>query len=156
MNKLISASLLMMILSACNNTVPVMNRAIAPQSLRANSVSHSQDAVKLVDGFITIIDKQKVIQKLMNNEISIEKADVFDQKNVFRIEFSKGRANSVIGFLRMSLRPSGVSEIQMVGNFYNNQPVVLSLQETAQILKSASNYSLGSALDQILAQTGRR
>jgi hypothetical protein len=149
MNKLISASIFMMILSGCN-TAPVMNQTISPQILRANSVSHSQDAVKLVNGFTTVIDKQKVIQKLMKSELSINKADIYDTKNVFRIEFSKGRSNSVIGFLRMYLRPTGVSEIQMVGNYYNNQPVVLTVQESAQILKSASNFIPGSDLDHIL------
>ncbi|PIQ26940.1 hypothetical protein COW36_17055 [bacterium (Candidatus Blackallbacteria) CG17_big_fil_post_rev_8_21_14_2_50_48_46] len=84
------------------------------------------------------------------DEITLQKADVFDKKNVLTVEFSKGRANSVIGFLRMYLRPTGVSEIQMVGNFYKNIPVVLSKQETAQILKTATNYPHDSLLDQIL------
>ena len=154
MYKVISATLAMMILSACN-PAPMMNTAIAPQSVRANSVSNSQDAVKLVDGYTTVIDKQKVIQKLMHNEIALAKADVFDKQHVFRIEFSQGRANGVIGFLRMYLRPSGVSELQMTGNFYTNQPVTLSVQETAQILKSASNYP-GSALDPIFGASARR
>jgi stage V sporulation protein SpoVS len=149
MYKLISASLFIMMLSACRSA-PVINNAMAPQMLRANSVNNAQDAVKLVDGFTTVIDKQKVIQKLMNSEITISKADIYDKTNVFTIEFSKGRSNAVVGFLRMSLRPSGVSEIQMVGNFYKNQPVVLSAQESAQILKSAINYPVGSELAQIL------
>lgn len=149
MNKLISASLLMMIVTGCNSA-PMLNQPTAPQSFSAFSARNSDDAVKLVDGFTTVIDKQKVIQKLMRNEITIQKADVFDQKNVFTIEFSKGRANSVIGFLRMYLRPTGVSEIQMVGNFYKNMPVVLSKQETAQILKTATNFPHNSPLDQIL------
>lgn len=149
MYKLISASLLMMTLSACHRA-PAFNNAMAPQMLRANAVINTQDAVKLVDGFTTVIDKQKIIQKLMNSEISIKKADIYDKTNVFTIEFSKGRANGVVGFLRMYLRPSGISEIQMVGNFYNNQPVMLSAQESAQILKSAINYPVGSELAQIL------
>jgi hypothetical protein len=56
----------------------------------------------------------------------------------------------VIGFLGMYLRTSGVSEIQMVANYYHYRPVVLSVQESAQILKSASNYQPGSAIDHIL------
>lgn len=149
MQKLISASILMMILTGCN-TAPMLNQAIARQNVRAQSVGQSAEAVKLVDGFTTVIDKQKVIQKLTANEIKIQKADIFDQKNVLIIEFSKGRSNSVIGFLRMYLRPTGVSEIQMVGNFYKNLPVVLSKQESAQILKSATNYPHDANLDQIL------
>lgn len=149
MHKLISASLFLMILSGCN-AAPMMNRAMVPQNLSAQSVSRSDDAVKLVDGFTTVIDKQKVIQKLMKSELKVQKADVFDQKNVLIIEFSKGRSNSVIGFLRMYLRPTGVSEIQMVGNFYKNLPVVLTKQESAQLLKSATNYSQNPNLDQIL------
>lgn len=149
MHKIISASLLMMMLSGCH-TAPMMNRPMAPQNLRAHSVMRSDDAVKLVDGFTTVIDKQKVMQKLMGSEIRVQKADVFDQKNVLIIEFSKGHSNAVIGFLRMYLRPTGVSEIQMVGNFYNNLPVVLSKQESAQLLKSALNYPQDAHLDQIL------
>lgn len=149
MQKIISASLFMMILSGCN-TAPMMNRPMVPQNLRAQSVSKSDNAVKLVDGFTTVIDKQKVIQKLMASEITVQKADPFDQNNVLIIEFSNGRSNSVVGFLRMYLRPTGVSEIQMVGNFYKNLPVVLSKQESAQLLKSATNYPQDANLDKIL------
>lgn len=150
MYKLLSATLLMMILSSCRSA-PISPMAVAPMGVSPQflSASAAQDAVRLVDGFTTVIDKQKVIQKLMHSEITLQDADIYDKQNVFRIEFSKGRANNVIGFLRMYLRPSGVSEIQMVGNYYNNQPVLLSAQETAQILKSATNYPQGSALDQI-------
>jgi len=149
MQKIISASIFMMILSGCH-TAPMMYRPIVSQNLSAQSVSMSDDAVKLVDGFTTVIDKQKVIQKLTASEIQVQKADIFDQKNVLIIEFSKGRSNSVVGFLRMYLRPTGVSEIQMVGNFYKNLPVVLSKQESAQLLKSATNYPQDANLDKIL------
>lgn len=71
----------MMILTGCN-TAPMLNQAIAPQNVRAQSVRNSEDAVKLVDGFTTVINKRKVIQKLMRNEITIQKADIFDQKCV--------------------------------------------------------------------------
>lgn len=144
-----SASIVMMILTGCS-TAPMMNRPGVPQNVSAQSVSKAEDAVKLVDGFTTVIDKQKVMQKLMASEIKVQKADPFDQKNALIIEFSKGRSNSVVGFLRMYLRPTGVSEIQMVGNFYRNLPVVLSKQETAMLLKSATNYPQDAALDQIL------
>lgn len=153
MFKIISASLLILMMSSCR-TAPVissMPAAPQPQLMMASAATNtSADAVRLVNGMTTVIDKQKVIQKLMHNVITLKDADLYDKQNVLRITFSQGRANSVIGFLTMYLQPSGASALQMTGNFYNNQPVSLSAQETAQILRTATNYPQGSVLDQIL------
>lgn len=152
MFKILSASLLILMMSSCRTAPVVSSMPAAPQQLMmASATNTSADAVRLVNGMTTVIDKQKVIQKLMHNAITVKDADIYDKQNVLRITFSQGRANSVIGFLTMYLQPSGASTLQMTGNFYTNQPVSLSAQETAQILRTATNYPQGSVLDQVLS-----
>lgn len=132
-------SLLLVTLTGCNSA-PIMNQAHIPMNPTFRSFQADPDLVTIIDHNTTVLNKDKVIQKLMQNQITVNKADIFDKKNIFRIEFSNGHANQVPGFLRMYLRPTGVSEIQLVGNFFNNLPVELSAQETAALLKSAENY----------------
>lgn len=150
MKTLAALTLLMVTLTGCQSA-PRLNQSFAPVNPGLRSFSAAPQLVTIVDGHTTVLNKQLVIQKLLNSQLSLDKADIFDKKNVFRIEFSNGRANTVPGFLRMYLTPQGSSEIQLVGNFYNNQPVQLSKAESAAILKSASNYEAHQAqLDSIL------
>lgn len=143
-------ALMMVSLTGCNSAA-LMNQSFAPGNPSLRSFAANPGLVTIVEGNTTVLNKQMVIQKLMNSQLSLDKADIFDKKNVFRIEFSNGRVNTVPGFLRMYLTQSGASEIQLVGNFYTNQPVQLSKAESAAILKSAGNYQAHRAqLDGIL------
>ncbi len=143
-------ALMMVSLTGCNSGA-VMNQSFAPVNPSLRSFSANPGLVSIVAGNTTVLNKQLVIQKLMNSQLSLDKADIYDKKNVFRIEFSNGRVGTVPGFLRMYLTPSGTSEIQLVGNYHNNQPVQLSKTESAAILKSAANYQTFRAqLDGIL------
>lgn len=149
--KTFAAFALMMISLAGCHSAANMNQTLASGNLSLRSFAASSGLVTIGEGNTTILNKQLVIQKLMNSQLSLDNADIYDKKNVFRIEFSNGRVNTVPGFLRMYLTPSGASEIQLVGNFYNNQPVQLSKAESAAILKSAGNYpAFRAQLDGIL------
>lgn len=157
MKKAVTISLMMMGLSACNSApmVNTMSPLNAPQAtLRANASTPTQKLVSIVDRHTTVLNKPLVMQHLMNSEISVRKADIYDKVNVFRIEFSKSQQLmlGVPGFVRMYLAPSGQSVLQLVGNYYNNQPVSLSRSETEQLLKSAPNFPKGSELDRIFSQ----
>ena len=143
-------ALMMVSLTGCHSAA-IMNQSFAPSNPSLRSLAATPGLVKIVEGNTTVLNKQLVIQKLMNSQINLDKADIFDKKNVFRIEFSNGEVNTVPGFLRMYLTQSGASAIQLVGNYHNNQPIQLSKAESAAILKSAGNYQAHRAqLDGIL------
>jgi hypothetical protein len=121
----------------------VVNQLIG--NLKPTGISGSDDIVSIVDRNTTVLNKQKTIQRLLKDNITLENADQFDTKNVYTVEFSKGNLtinnNPLPGHLRMYLQSSGVSQIQLVGNFYKNLPVILTAKESAAILKSANNFS---------------
>lgn len=151
MKVLIALSLSTLVLSACH-TAPMVNAPISQRLVRAHSApQNNQDIVKIVDHHTTVLNKPKVMEHLMNDTLLISRADIFDDNHVFRIEFENSKRNflGAVGQLRMYLTPSGASRIQLVGNFYTNQAIFLTPQESAQILQSASNYPKGSELDKI-------
>ncbi len=154
MKKLFVLTPFLLSLSACN-TAPMMNRPVAPQQAFATrpmmrAANTGGEMVKIVDRNTTVLNKAKVIETLMNSELSIRKADIYDKAHVFRIEFYKnGQRDWNHGYLMMYVTPTGATRVQLTHNYYNNQPLMLSAQESARILQSASNYQAGSELDQI-------
>lgn len=143
-------ALMMVSLTACNSA-GIMNQSFAPANPSLRSFAANPGLVSIVEGNTTVLNKQLVIQKLMNSQISLAKADIYDKQNIFQIEFSNGRVGTVPGFLRMYITPSGTSAIQLVGNYHTNRPIQLSKAESAALLKSAANYQAHRAqLDAIL------
>ena len=86
MFKIISASLLILMMSSCRTAPVVSSMPAAPQQLMMASVTNtSADAVRLVNGMTTVIDKQKVIQKLMHNTITVKDADIYETNLMRRL-----------------------------------------------------------------------